>query len=515
MSDIKQTTNSFTDPQSNQEIHAPLNNSLIHGTMRMCDLVPAYLEAIKDTPEYVQLMEHLPSVVTEPGVSEWDERWDSDEVIDLMEELEDVLVKYAPEGYYFGAHPGDGSDFGYWKQERYDLDIIQNSLDKPGEQHILLEPLVLDYHVSCASSDQQIDTDRVEKVLMNDEGVVMVGNDHHKVNINALTEESLERLRVAVMKVIAHKEIDKTDAIDVVMQRAMSGRELFADDEVSFLEKHFENCRLASYGSIEAVKIHRRQVFDELFEDCQELMDHENIPDTRRDAVRQELKNLSDMLFAKRLYDAGSTLPYNDICKEFGKIDDNATRKVTLSFMNSDSDFERDQLFRRICSGPYNDEFWSKNHHYDASVLRLLAYGTAEKAKPNDNTRSDLLAEADSFEHFHTFKLEDKPAAIKAIIERADSTSKAFTAEQVTAIENYFSKLKVPEAMSKGDEIHYRHQVADELWKEIQPEMDKRRIYPEWREEAKADLDILADGQDRYFAKLNELEEERQGGPSR
>lgn len=39
-------------------------------------------------------------------------RWDVDALIDALE-------AYAPEGFYFGSHPGDGADFGYWLAESY------------------------------------------------------------------------------------------------------------------------------------------------------------------------------------------------------------------------------------------------------------------------------------------------------------------------------------------------------------------------------------------------------------
>lgn len=35
----------------------------------------------------------------------------------ILEFLFDALDKFAPEGYYFCAHVGDGSDFGYWENE--------------------------------------------------------------------------------------------------------------------------------------------------------------------------------------------------------------------------------------------------------------------------------------------------------------------------------------------------------------------------------------------------------------
>ena len=36
----------------------------------------------------------------------------------LITDLSDKLDELAPEGYYFGAHPGDGADFGYWPIEQ-------------------------------------------------------------------------------------------------------------------------------------------------------------------------------------------------------------------------------------------------------------------------------------------------------------------------------------------------------------------------------------------------------------
>lgn len=111
----------FIHEQSNQTIYAELDQSVIRATLRSQDLIPAFLEVIRDTPEYAQISMGLYgdlSVISDAGAGDDDERWESEDVsYFLNEELWDVLNDYAPDGYYFGNTEGDGSDFGYWKIE--------------------------------------------------------------------------------------------------------------------------------------------------------------------------------------------------------------------------------------------------------------------------------------------------------------------------------------------------------------------------------------------------------------
>ena len=111
----------FIDEQTNVQINANLDESVIHATLRTCDLVHSFLDVIKETPEYTQIILTNNSdlgVIFDPTADDHDPRWESEYMqYFLNEELFDTLNNYAPEGYYFGAHEGDGSDFGYWKIE--------------------------------------------------------------------------------------------------------------------------------------------------------------------------------------------------------------------------------------------------------------------------------------------------------------------------------------------------------------------------------------------------------------
>lgn len=92
--------------------------TIIRGTLRPQDLIPAFLEEIreKDSSRYEALQAKFfpcpPAYALENEDSEW---WNSEDCHYYLEELFEILNDFAPEGFYFGSHPGDGSDFGYWE----------------------------------------------------------------------------------------------------------------------------------------------------------------------------------------------------------------------------------------------------------------------------------------------------------------------------------------------------------------------------------------------------------------
>jgi len=185
--------NSFIDKESQTKINASIGDTLIRGTYRMCDLVPAMLEAIKETPEFQKIKRQLPDVVVNPE-SERDERWESDEVTSLYEELTDILESYAPEGYYFGAHVGDGSDFGFWMDDERMLGIISEVMQEK-DKLVLDEDIKLNAYMPYSPDDRR-DINAHEVIKKGN--AIMVGDKDYKANINQLDDESVELLFKAV-----------------------------------------------------------------------------------------------------------------------------------------------------------------------------------------------------------------------------------------------------------------------------------------------------------------------------
>lgn len=84
--------------------------SVSHATMRPEYLIPAFLTELKSLggkckTKYQQL-ENLDRLT--------DAYWDSEEPSYDLETLFDALNELAPPYVYFGAHEGDGSDYGFW-----------------------------------------------------------------------------------------------------------------------------------------------------------------------------------------------------------------------------------------------------------------------------------------------------------------------------------------------------------------------------------------------------------------
>ena len=84
-----------------------------HGTLRTEDLIEAfsreldYLANRSDMPRHPQIDNILKDAADCRD-------FDSEDASDIVQELIEWLQEYAPPFAYFGAHEGDGSDFGFW-----------------------------------------------------------------------------------------------------------------------------------------------------------------------------------------------------------------------------------------------------------------------------------------------------------------------------------------------------------------------------------------------------------------
>lgn len=86
----------------------PKIGTIIHGTFRPEDLMPAFAEALSiyDVKKrYADLIQEAYDFTN----------WEDDSVNYLMDELFTALDSYSPDGCYFGPNYGDGSDFGFWE----------------------------------------------------------------------------------------------------------------------------------------------------------------------------------------------------------------------------------------------------------------------------------------------------------------------------------------------------------------------------------------------------------------
>jgi hypothetical protein len=96
--------------------------SISTGTLRNEDL----LETFSNQLEY--FMDHNPQLsphlcrIFRGLVYDANESEEGKEADSLIIELMDALNLFAPPGHYFGAHPGDGADFGFWPNEDPDHD---------------------------------------------------------------------------------------------------------------------------------------------------------------------------------------------------------------------------------------------------------------------------------------------------------------------------------------------------------------------------------------------------------
>jgi len=82
--------------------------TVISGTLRNEDLLKAFSFELERVADYYPQLVDRANQLLEDGFG------DGEPISDLVVELIDALNEHAPPHVYFGAHEGDGADFGWW-----------------------------------------------------------------------------------------------------------------------------------------------------------------------------------------------------------------------------------------------------------------------------------------------------------------------------------------------------------------------------------------------------------------
>ena len=96
--------------------------SISHATMRNCDLIPVFLETLSILNPERAIEKFYGDADLDNALGDLDygienPYFDTDAATEVLNDLFDLLDENAPENYYFGAHIGDSSDYGFWLNE--------------------------------------------------------------------------------------------------------------------------------------------------------------------------------------------------------------------------------------------------------------------------------------------------------------------------------------------------------------------------------------------------------------
>ena len=116
-------------------LHSARIGSISHGTLRTNDLLGTFMGELESltllSGEYLSqnhearyrfsnLVGEAQDCFDEDGEEIYEDKYNVAEEL-VSETLPDALQEFAPPYCYFGAHPGDGSDFGFWPCEIEDI----------------------------------------------------------------------------------------------------------------------------------------------------------------------------------------------------------------------------------------------------------------------------------------------------------------------------------------------------------------------------------------------------------
>lgn len=105
--------------------YSPSFGSISTGTMLASDLIPDFTYELKQCIGRRHGFATYRTLIREADKIE---DYDSEDANYILEDLFDALDEFAPAYGYFGAHPGDGADYGFWLHE----DWQQNFRDDGG-----------------------------------------------------------------------------------------------------------------------------------------------------------------------------------------------------------------------------------------------------------------------------------------------------------------------------------------------------------------------------------------------
>ena len=125
--------------------------SISTGTLRTDDLLRAFGNILEQLTESSFLTRNAYRLTTMNHASQ-------QECDDVIAELEEALQELCPPFVYFGAHPGDGADFGFWP----DWDALQGVKDNEHSafqagHHFTLDDCIVYYHENTAVTVMNLD----------------------------------------------------------------------------------------------------------------------------------------------------------------------------------------------------------------------------------------------------------------------------------------------------------------------------------------------------------------------
>lgn len=99
--------------------------SISSGTMLPSDLIPNFVCELKHQKpcKHRKLVRDITARLEATEYCADAEYFSSDEASEDLESLFNALDEYAPQYFYFGAHCGDGAEFGFWLSENFDEDF--------------------------------------------------------------------------------------------------------------------------------------------------------------------------------------------------------------------------------------------------------------------------------------------------------------------------------------------------------------------------------------------------------